>query len=75
VFHGIVPVKLNRLEEYQSRHYGKLNSERVEIEVRTSLGKAAIPGLIDAMCALRFQRALNSACRSGATDTLRGGSI
>lgn len=54
VFHGIVPVKLNRLEEYQSRHYGKLNSERVEIEVRTSLGKAAIPGLIDAMSGVGF---------------------
>ncbi|WP_293448812.1 ABC transporter ATP-binding protein [Planktotalea sp.] len=54
VFHGIVPVKLNRLEKYQSRHYGKLNSERVEIEVRTSLGKAAIPGLIDAMSGVSF---------------------
>lgn len=54
VFHGIVPVKLNRLEEYQSRHYGVLNKERVEVEVRTSFGKAAIPGLIDAMSGLGF---------------------
>ena len=54
VFHGIVPVKLNRLEEYQTRHYGKLNQERVEIEVRTSLGTASIPGLIDAMSGVGF---------------------
>lgn len=54
VFHGIVPVKLNRLEEYQARHYAKLNEERVEIEVTTSLGKAAIPGLIDAMSGVGF---------------------
>lgn len=54
VFHGIVPVKLNRLEEYQARHYAKLNAQRVEIEVTTSLGKAAIPGLIDAMSGVGF---------------------
>ena len=54
VFHGIVPVKLNRLEEYQARHYAKLNEERVEIEVTTSRGKAAIPGLIDAMSGVGF---------------------
>ena len=54
VFHGIVPVKLNRLEDYQARHYAKLNEERVEIEVTTSRGKAAIPGLIDAMSGVGF---------------------
>lgn len=54
VFHGIVPVKLNRLEDYQARHYAKLNAERVEVEVTTSLGKAAIPGLIDAMSGVGF---------------------
>jgi len=54
VFHGIVPVKLNRLESYQERHYGQLNRERVEIEVKTSLGTASIPGLIDAMSGVGF---------------------
>ena len=54
VFHGIVPVKLNRLEEYQTHHYGQLNRVRVEIEVKTSLGKASIPGLIDAMSGVGF---------------------
>ena len=54
VFHGIVPVKLNRLEDYQARHYAKLNEERVEIEVTTARGKAAIPGLIDAMSGVGF---------------------
>jgi subfamily B ATP-binding cassette protein MsbA len=54
VFHGIVPVKLNRLEAYQERHYGQLNRERVEIEVKTSFGTASIPGLIDAMSGVGF---------------------
>lgn len=54
VFHGIVPVKLNRLETYQSQQYAKLNAQRVEIEVTTALGKASIPGLIDAMSGIGF---------------------
>jgi len=54
VFHGIVPVKLNRLEPYQSAQFGVLNRQRVEVETTTALGKAAIPGLIDAMSGLGF---------------------
>ncbi|MEM9579592.1 MAG: ABC transporter ATP-binding protein [Pseudomonadota bacterium] len=54
VFHGIVPVKLNRLESYQSARFAALNSERIEVETTKSLGQAAIPGLIDAMSGLGF---------------------
>lgn len=54
VFHGIIPVKLNRLEAYQERRYAKLNKERVQIEVRMSFGKASIVGLIDAMSGVGF---------------------
>ncbi|MGY9045975.1 MAG: ABC transporter ATP-binding protein [Rhodobacterales bacterium] len=54
VFHGIVPVKLNRLEAYQSKRYRKLTRQRIELEVKSSLGQAAVPGLIDIMSGLGF---------------------
>ncbi len=54
VFHGIVPVKLNRLERYQSGHYGQLTDKLVRAEVRARMGSAAIPGLVDIMAGLGF---------------------
>lgn len=54
VFHGIVPVKLNRLEQYQSDRYRTLTQELVRAEVRAKLGEATIPGLIDVMAGLGF---------------------
>lgn len=54
VFHGIVPIKLNRLESYQSRRYRDLTNTLVDTEIRASLGMAAIPGLIDIMSGLGF---------------------
>lgn len=54
VFHGIIPVKLNRLENYQSDQYAKLARHLVRAEVRAKLGAAAIPGLIDLMAGLGF---------------------
>lgn len=54
VFHGMVPVKLNRLEDYQSERYGTLTDELVRSEVRAQAGTAAIPGLIDIMSGLGF---------------------
>jgi subfamily B ATP-binding cassette protein MsbA len=54
VFHGIAPVKLNRLEAYQSEKYGVLNKTRVEIETKMSAGQASIPGLIDIMSGVGF---------------------
>lgn len=58
VFHGINAVKLNRLEEYQSKRYGDLTDERVRLEVRSSAGQSSIPGLIDIMSGLGFMGVL-----------------
>lgn len=54
VFHGIIPVKLNRLEDYQSKQYGSLTRELVRAEVRSIAGAAAIPGMIDIMAGIGF---------------------
>lgn len=54
VFHGIVPVKLNRLEGYQSERYGQLTDKLVKAEVRAHAGSAVVPGLIDIMSGLGF---------------------
>ncbi|WP_417742763.1 ABC transporter ATP-binding protein [Salipiger sp.] len=54
IFHGIVPVKLNRLEDYQAGRYAKLTKKRIRTEVRSSLGGAAIPALIDIMAGIGF---------------------
>ncbi|MFP7571143.1 ABC transporter ATP-binding protein [Marivita sp. S2033] len=57
-FHGIVPVKLNALERYQSERYRTLTDERVRVETRTALGQATIPGMIDIMAGLGFMGVL-----------------
>ncbi|WP_240789439.1 ABC transporter ATP-binding protein [Pseudooceanicola onchidii] len=54
VFHGIVPVKLNRLERYQADRYGALTQDLVRAEIRAITGTAAIPALIDAMAGIGF---------------------
>ena len=54
IFHGIVPVKLNRLEDDQAGRYAKLTKKRIRTEVRSSLGGAAIPALIDIMAGIGF---------------------
>ncbi len=54
VFHGIAPVKLNGLEEYQSRRYDALTETRVQAEVNAALGQATIPALIDIMAGIGF---------------------
>ena len=54
VFHGIIPVKLNRIEALQARLYRELTDKRIRIEVRTTLGEATIPGLIDIMSGVGF---------------------
>ena len=54
VFHGIVQIKLNALEDYQSRRYRDLTQNFVRTEVKTAFGSAAIPGMIDIMSGLGF---------------------
>jgi subfamily B ATP-binding cassette protein MsbA len=54
VFHGINPIKLNALETYQAKRYDTLIKQGVEAEVRTSVGQAAVPALIDIMTGIGF---------------------
>ena len=54
VFHGIIPVKLNRLEQYQSKRYRDLTDDLVRAEVRATAGMASIPGLVDVMAGVGF---------------------
>lgn len=54
VFHGIVQIKLNALEEYQSRQYGDITKQFVSTEVRTAFGSAAIPAMIDIISGIGF---------------------
>ncbi|WP_050930551.1 ABC transporter ATP-binding protein [Aestuariivita boseongensis] len=54
IFHGIVPVKLNRLEDYQTRHYRAQTDRFVYSETRAAFGTATIPGLVDLMGGIGF---------------------
>lgn len=54
VFHGIVPVKLNKLEQYQSDKYRDTTHQYNRTALRTALGSASIPSLIDIMAGLGF---------------------
>lgn len=54
VFHGINPIKLNALEDYQTQRYDTLIRKGVKAEVRTSIGQAAVPALIDIMTGIGF---------------------
>ncbi|OAN72340.1 ABC transporter ATP-binding protein [Sulfitobacter sp. EhC04] len=54
VFHGIVQIKLNALEEYQSRQYRDLTRKFITTEVRAAFGNSAIPGMIDIMSGIGF---------------------
>ena len=54
VFHGIVPVKLNRLERYQADRFAEKTEAYVGAEVRAAFGSALIPGMVDLMAGLGF---------------------
>ena len=54
IFHGIAPIKLNLLEAYQARRFRGLADRRIKTEIRVSIGKAAIPALIDIMSGIGF---------------------
>ncbi|MDF1717440.1 MAG: ABC transporter ATP-binding protein [Antarcticimicrobium sp.] len=58
IFHGIVPIKLNGLEDYQHRQYGEKTGRFVQSEIRAAFGTAAIPGLIDVMAGVGFMAVL-----------------
>ncbi len=54
VFHGINPIKLNSLEEYQAHRYDGLIRQGIEANVKTASGQAAVPSLIDIMSGIGF---------------------
>lgn len=54
VFHGIVQVKLNALEAYQTRQYRDLTGRFIDTEVRAAFGNSAIPGMVDILSGLGF---------------------
>ncbi|MFT4960139.1 MAG: subfamily B ATP-binding cassette protein MsbA [Paracoccaceae bacterium] len=54
VFHGIIPIKLNNLERYQSDRFGASTDTFVHSEVRAAFGTAIITGMIDVMAGLGF---------------------
>jgi len=58
VFHGIVPIKLNNLEKYQTRRYGEHTDTFVRTEIRAVFGTASISGMIDVMAGVGFMGVL-----------------
>ncbi|MBI6629533.1 ABC transporter ATP-binding protein [Pontibaca salina] len=58
IFHGIVPIKLNNLERYQTGRFEKHTGTFVRSEIRATFGTAAITGVIDVMAGLGFMGVL-----------------
>lgn len=58
IFHGIVPIKLNGLEDYQQRQYADKTEDFIRREVRATMGSASIPGLMDIMAGIGFMAVL-----------------
>jgi len=54
VFHGINPIKLNSLEDYQGRRYDSLTKRRVRTETEAAFGQALIPAMLDVMAGIGF---------------------
>ncbi len=47
VFHGITPIKLNRMETYQVDNFSGLSDTWVKATVKTTVGQATVPALVD----------------------------
>jgi len=54
IFHGIAPIKLNALEAYQAGRFRRLADRRIGTELRSAVGKAMIPAMIDIMSGIGF---------------------
>ncbi|WP_254868643.1 ABC transporter ATP-binding protein [Phaeobacter sp. HF9A] len=52
VFHGIVPIKLNRLEDYQSNRYRAATTAFVRAQIRAAFGTSSTSGMVDLMAGL-----------------------
>lgn len=58
VFHGIVPIKLNRLEDYQTKRFSGHTDTFVKAEVKASFGTASITAMVDVMAGVGFMGVL-----------------
>ncbi|MBN2906342.1 MAG: ABC transporter ATP-binding protein [Rhodobacteraceae bacterium] len=54
IFHGIVAVKLNRMEGYQLSRFRQIVNRIVTAQVKTATIKATIPAMIDVITGLGF---------------------
>lgn len=54
IFHGIQAVKLNRMEAYQTSRFQRIVNTILRAEVKTTLGRAAMPALVDVITGLGF---------------------
>ncbi len=54
IFHGIQAVKLNRMEDYQAGRFHRIVQTIVRAEVKSALGRAAMPGLVDVVTGIGF---------------------
>jgi ATP-binding cassette subfamily B protein/subfamily B ATP-binding cassette protein MsbA len=54
VFHGINPIKLNTLEDYQQNRFNVVVDRIRRAQVKAAAGSAAMPGLIDVVTAIGF---------------------
>ncbi|MCE0507215.1 ABC transporter ATP-binding protein/permease [Roseivivax sp. GX 12232] len=58
IFTGIVPIKLNTLEDYQAGRFRALADRLLWVKIRSSAASAAVPGLIDIMSGMGFAAVL-----------------
>lgn len=54
IFHGIQAVKLNRMEDYQTDRFRAVLKSIRRAEVKSALGRAMMPGMIDFVTGLGF---------------------
>ncbi len=54
IFHGIQAVKLNRMETYQSGRFSSIVRRIAQAEVKSAVGRATMPGLVDIVTGIGF---------------------
>ena len=54
IFHGIQAIKLNRMEAYQTGRFARIVDRIVRFDVRTTLGRAMMPAMIDIVTGVGF---------------------
>ena len=54
IFHGINPIKLNGLEDYQENRYRSLADKRITYQTKAVLGQGGMSGIMDVMSGIGF---------------------